>query len=288
MNPPFFCSVASRERGERIFGTASPVERWILLEDRGSWNSAALPDRNLSVEVLTSLRRAARSMGKCRPLLIRRGHREAGAIHCFFVDSREGRTSVRRATFERYEQFAELDPEHAGELWTEPLFLVCTHGRHDKCCALFGIPVYRALRKVFRSQTWECTHVGGDRFAANLVCLPHGLYYGHLLPAGGVAVASAYQSGAMITDNYRGRSCYSKVAQVGEYIIRARNSELSLNTLRLHSTEQSADGTWTVRFEDSSSAELLEAFFKEEKPLPGGLLTCCATENNTVRQFAVL
>src|SRR3712207_7735232 len=27
------------------------------------------------------------------------------------------------------------------------LYAVCTHGRHDKCCAKFGLPVFCALRR---------------------------------------------------------------------------------------------------------------------------------------------
>ena len=63
-----------------------------------------------------------------------------------------------------------------------PLYGVCTHGRHDACCAERGRPVCAALSELRPEQTWEVSHIGGDRFAANLVVLPEGLYYGHVEP----------------------------------------------------------------------------------------------------------
>ena len=56
-----------------------------------------------------------------------------------------------------------------------PLVLVCTNGRHDPCCATFGRPLARVLREgAQRDDVWECSHIGGDRFAANIVILPEG------------------------------------------------------------------------------------------------------------------
>ena len=63
-----------------------------------------------------------------------------------------------------------------------PLFGVCTHGRHDACCAERGRPVAAALTASHPAETWEISHMGGDRFAANMVVLPEGLYYGRMDP----------------------------------------------------------------------------------------------------------
>src|SRR5205085_492850 len=55
----------------------------------------------------------------------------------------------------------------------EPLWLACTHGVHDKCCARRGLPVYAALAALPDETAWQCSHMGGDRFAANVLCFPH-------------------------------------------------------------------------------------------------------------------
>ena len=65
-----------------------------------------------------------------------------------------------------------------------PVFLVCTHGKHDRCCAKYGRPLYDAVREqVDEEWVWQSTHVGGDRFAGNLVALPDGVYYGRVEPS---------------------------------------------------------------------------------------------------------
>ena len=66
--------------------------------------------------------------------------------------------------------------------------LVCTHGAVDACCAKFGYPMYRQLRHLADSapsptRVWRCTHFGGHRFAATLLDLPDGRYWGRLTPA---------------------------------------------------------------------------------------------------------
>jgi (2Fe-2S) ferredoxin len=86
----------------------------------------------------------------------------------------------------------------------EPIILVCTHGVHDACCAIRGRPVAAALAQRWPAQVWECTHVGGDRFAPNVVVLPDGFYYGNLTPDSAVDTVSAHLAGAIVTENLRG------------------------------------------------------------------------------------
>ena len=67
------------------------------------------------------------------------------------------------------------------------LILVCTNGRHDQCCANRGRPLVRALRETrWADQLWECSHIGGDRFAANVVVLPDSIYFGRVEPESAV------------------------------------------------------------------------------------------------------
>ena len=64
-----------------------------------------------------------------------------------------------------------------------PIYLVCTHGRHDACCALRGRAVAARLAEQRPDLVWECSHIGGDRFAPNVLVLPQGLYYGRVEPS---------------------------------------------------------------------------------------------------------
>src|ERR687896_611014 len=87
-----------------------------------------------------------------------------------------------------------------------PLYLVCTHGSKDACCAVRGRPLAAALASIRPAETWECSHIGGDRFAPNLVCLPHSLFYGQVGPSDVAEVVSAYERGELSLPFLRGRS----------------------------------------------------------------------------------
>jgi hypothetical protein len=139
----------------------------------------------------------------------------------------------------------------------DPLFVVCTHGRRDPCCAERGRPVARALDRAFGIRAWETSHVGGDRFAANLVGFPHGAYFGRLDPSNAVAVASAYRDGRLALDHYRGRSCFPFAVQAAEIEVRTRLGLEEIEGLGearwravgpgiLEVTFQRADGTTVV------------------------------------------
>jgi len=93
-----------------------------------------------------------------------------------------------------------------GSAIAAPLYLVCTHGRRDACCARFGAPLARALAAAYPARVWETTHVGGHRFAANLVILPHGLYYGPVDEGSATAAIAAYERGEIAPARYRGRA----------------------------------------------------------------------------------
>ncbi len=100
---------------------------------------------------------------------------------------------------------------------TGPLLLVCAHGRRDVCCARLGGPLARNLARRYPGQVWETTHVGGHRFAANLVLLPHGLYYGPVAGTSATAAIDAYQRGEVVLDRYRGRAGQPQDVQQAEF-----------------------------------------------------------------------
>ena len=107
-----------------------------------------------------------------------------------------------------------------GATMTDPIFLVCTNGKRDACCALRGRVLATALAPDHAERTWECTHLGGHRFAGNLVCLPDGIVYGRVAPADGPRLADAYLAGRLDPALLRGRSAWPAPAQVAERELR--------------------------------------------------------------------
>ena len=77
----------------------------------------------------------------------------------------------------------------------DPLWLVCTNGRRDVCCAKTGRPVAAALAERWPAATWETTHLGGHRFAGTLLAWPAGLCLGRLDAATAADACAAIESG---------------------------------------------------------------------------------------------
>ena len=103
-------------------------------------------------------------------------------------------------------------PENPGPGWepleTEQIF-VCTHGKHDLCCAKFGQTVYQRLReeasdKKLELDVWEASHLGGHRFAPNLMLFPGGHSHGHLQEDMVPAFLDDWEAGKIHTPSYRG------------------------------------------------------------------------------------
>ena len=115
------------------------------------------------------------------------------------------------------------------------LFLVCTNGKHNVCCARLGTPLARALRDGFGDAVWETTHLGGDRFSANMVCLPHGLYYGDLAIADGLVAAARYLHDEVWLKHYRGRAGLPQAVQAAEHFLRAQSGIDSVAAVTIES-----------------------------------------------------
>ncbi len=127
-----------------------------------------------------------------------------------------------------------------------PVYLVCAHARHDACCALLGRPLAAALAVERPEATWECTHVGGDRFAGNLVVLPHGLYYGQVAPERGLDIATRYEQGHLELPLLRGRSVFSAPVQAAQQFVREDAGETGIDSFPPLSVREVEDQLWEV------------------------------------------
>jgi (2Fe-2S) ferredoxin len=175
----------------------------------------------------------------------------------------------------------ELDDtgEHAGQ----PLFLVCTHGKHDPCCARYGRPLFEGLAEQVDEQwVWQTTHVGGDRFAGNLVCLPHGLYYGRVSRAEAATLLDEHLEGRIQLDRYRGRSAYSFPVQAAERSVREDEGLVGIAELRLSETRRGGDRL-RVEFEGADGRRHVRVVFAEDGD--PAFLTCGAAELRRPRRF---
>jgi hypothetical protein len=243
------CSDASDAREEPIYGTASFVRNWLLLEQPGAWGPDALTNSKLSRDMALQLRAKARSAG-IRIILLRRGHRFVGeGRRCFFARTDEREPYLAEMRLDSVEDLLDVDlssltsgsPIEGATERSEAIFLVCTHGRHDACCSIRGNQVSRVACATPEVEAWECSHIGGDRFAANLVCFPHGVYYGRVSPSDVTTLMDGYRSGRLSLDHYRGRSCYPFPLQAAEYFVRREAGLTGVEDLSLTFQSRSDD-----------------------------------------------
>ena len=97
-------------------------------------------------------------------------------------------------------------PGPADAAGPQRLALVCTNGKRDQCCALRGRPVAAAIADATDWDTWECSHLGGHRFAATMMLLPTGDMFGWLDPESALEVMKRFDLGQLMLSHYRGRS----------------------------------------------------------------------------------
>ena len=237
--PPAWCEhgPGGHEDGAPSAATAPAGARaWLLIEFDGPW--AAEATATALLEPLAKLAIGADELG-IRVQLIRRpvqpGEADRGRNRepaLFAAWTADPMPWLRRISVDDLDQAA-LAALAAGEppggtAQPGPLFLVCTHGRRDRCCARFGVPLARELAAAHAPEVWETTHVGGHRFAGNLVILPHGLYYGPVDAAAGRAAIDAYRRGEITARGYRGRAGQDPAAQEAECAAVARSGTLCL------------------------------------------------------------
>ncbi|MGY1822281.1 sucrase ferredoxin [Geodermatophilus sp. SYSU D00079] len=223
------CSVRALVRGDSGVATASPAQRWLLIEQPGPWGVDALRQSRFDPAVATEVAHRAR-VENVRVLLVRRpgGRLTDGPRRWAYVDGRPGREGLWWSSRARDRDLLDVPWDgSAGEPATGPTYLVCAHGGHDACCALRGRPLARLMPS---DDVWECSHLGGDRFAANVLVLPHGFYYGQV-PDDGAQVVAAHAAGRVALPWLRGRAGCPPPVQAAQHTARGELGLLGVDDL---------------------------------------------------------
>lgn len=265
-NSDIFCCELSQQLGEPAYGTALNREIWFLLEYDGPWRERATTDNDLPQPVQKWLDAQLEATGGSgRIQFIKRPEITSAQGITFFVGHvQEQNPRLYRFQLRAYEELLDLDVAallangraYDGFRYREPLLLVCTNGLRDRCCALYGMAVYRALFPLAHAAVWQTTHVGGHRFAANLVTFPDGTYYGRLQPEEAEAFVAARQRGEIFLKRLRGRVYYEEVVQAADYFLRRESGRLALDAFHHRSTHRTDGETYSVAFTDRSDGSL--------------------------------
>lgn len=288
-----FCRDLSLQSGEQLIGTVGTRRAWLLLQDHSAWAIQAYAGSALPQEVRDHLEPY---FGREKPsiLLIRNSdEKNLDSRKAFVVVSRNARAEIFEFDWKRAEDLLHLpyeeilDGSYSGEQ-ANPIYLVCTHGKRDKCCAKYGKPVYDYLREKIGDRVWRASHVGGDRFAANLVCLPHSLYYGRVTPEQALELVEKYEKGELGLDAMRGRSCYPKLTQAAEILMRRHFGFTKIDQIRFASHEPLAGDRHRVTFIDLVGERKIAVDLEVSESSFANHLTCRDEEQGSVPVYRPL
>jgi hypothetical protein len=209
------CAIRADERDDPMLGTAFPAARLLLVEQPFPWGPEGLRTSRFERETALALEARGREVG-VRVQAIRGLGRDPDRLarRWTSVDTRDASRSMRSGEFGHDAELLELPLDgSAGEPDPEPLYLVCTHGRHDPCCAERGRPVIARLTAARPGRVWQASHLGGCRFAPTVLALPDGTMYGRVPPHAVEDLVAATDAGEVMLELLRGRIGLAPAAQ---------------------------------------------------------------------------
>ena len=187
MDERVYCCQANAD--EPMLGTADVVDVWLLVEYRQAWRAKAWTENALADGAKRWLADGVAALAaqglRVRPQMIRQP--EGARAGFRLLVHQEGKLRGFYSQCANYEDLAAtpldaLVAGDGGERLQAPHYFVCVNGQRDRCCARFGLPLYRRLRTLVGERAWQITHLGGHRFAPNVLVLPQGVLYGRVHP----------------------------------------------------------------------------------------------------------
>jgi hypothetical protein len=286
------CADVSGEASESLAATASRIDSWLLVEYRGLWDRDVLGGSLLSAPLKEHLRDQLAKLGHARILFVKRPERRSHPRRMLYLgSSRPGQERLYALEFEAHDDL--LDYDFAGALLDggtpgvpveHPIFIVCTHGKRDRCCAKYGRPLYDCLKgKVDPAWVWQSTHIGGDRFAGNVVVLPEGLYFGRVRDEDVDPILDGYFDRRIDLERYRGRSAYTFVVQAADRAVREEEGLTGIDDVTLVGVER-GDGSWIVTLSVAGAERRVEV--EEELAEEPVYLTCDSITPQRPRRYS--
>ena len=257
---PTSCAAVARALHEPLGGTAPQGRAWLCIEYPAPWGAQPLGDDAILAGVLPALRALTEPHGIGTLLVRRHGHARHLSTRVTALLASTVPGSVRMARVEASPE--ELLPWDFGAFAAgqfppgatqidEPILLVCVNGKRDACCAVAGRALAADLAAHRPDQVWECTHLGGHRFAPTALLLPSGQCFGHLDAESALA---ALDGGVVPSAMQRGRSTWSPAGQVAELAVRDTIPGLARDSVTVTDL---GNTTFYVEADDSTRFEIV-------------------------------
>src|SRR5439155_15509297 len=131
-------------------------------------------------------------------------------------------------------------------------------------------------KEVDRSWIWHCSHIGGHRFAGNVLWLPQGVVLGRVMARDASTVAATVHTGRIPLEHYRGRSGLQPVAQAAEAVLREQLGLTGIGDVELEGVDESV-----VRLRAGGASHVLRVHEESAPPI----VTSCGGEPEPQRRL---
>lgn len=261
ITPDAHCVPLALAQSSPVYGTATEVQIWFLLEYNGPWTAKATSDNQLPEAVQGWLNMLEKQIPQSRVQFIKHPTLPTPGGVTFYT-AMAGQ--LFKAQVADYSELVHLDWDALTQpafQTDEMLYLVCTNARRDWCCGRYGAAAFRTLDPFIRQnpapaqpeKVWMTTHLGGHRFAATLIVLPAGVSYGLVQPEEIPALVQAQRQGELMLERYRGRNAYPKPVQAAEYFLYEAVHTLQQAAFTLLEAQPLSENQWQVRFQERFS-----------------------------------
>lgn len=270
------CAALAEDAGEAMPGTAPRANGWVAIEQWGPYGHDALLDSHFPRPVGEWLKGQLAAL-TIKPLLIRpagahadtKGARAPRRV--FLASSIPGSSTLASFTIQHPDELYEvdfhaitagrIDQAYPGtQIESEPLLLICSHAKRDICCAQRGRPIAKKLARRLelagmspQQAVWECSHIGGHRFAPVGLQLPHGWVHGRFDIEQAAAIFADAQVGRVSMQNARGRSSQDQPTQIAEIAARELADVTSIDSVNATAL---GDNRFHIAEQDGSQVEV--------------------------------
>ncbi|WP_454197129.1 sucrase ferredoxin [Nocardia sp. Marseille-Q1738] len=234
------CSYLAGLLGDSLVATATEATAWLLVEHPGPWGKDALKESGLP-ELFVQAAAEKSAVTGVRIQLISPPEGEP-AQRCYLAGD-PLRTTPWLAWQPLPDLWSVLDIDFAAlaagripdsaTLMSEPLYAVCANDRSDPCCGSTGPAVWAGVAEAIGGRCRRTAHVGGHKYAANMVAFPHAVFYGRLDARTALDIVRTHDGGNVYLDRYRGRSAFALPEQAAEYFLRMECGHTRLGGIAL-------------------------------------------------------
>jgi hypothetical protein len=144
-----------------------------------------------------------------------------------------------------------------------------------------GRSACKAIAARYPEYTWECSHLGGDRFAATMLVLPEGLCYGRVDTADSADLVRLYLEGRVDNRFLRGRTSLPHAVQAAQHFAREAFGDDRIASLSPLTVDR---GDHRIRVVLQDDAGTIDVMLTEEMSEPL-LSQCDARVPGQVRMF---